>query len=59
MLGNPYTKFDITYKSVVDKQLNEVKNDENREKCVQVHIKTEAPLNILIRERMINTGSGL
>ena len=52
-------KFDFTYKSVIDKQLNEVKNDENREKCVQVHIKTETPLNILIRERMINTGSGL
>ena len=47
MLGYPYTKFDFTYKSVIDKQLNEVKNDENRKKCVQVHIKTEAPLNIL------------
>ena len=44
--------FDFTYKSVIDKQLNEVKNDENREKCVQVHIKTETPLNILIREKM-------
>ena len=54
MLGNPYKKFDFTYKSVIDKQLNEVKNDENREKCVQVHIKTETPLNILIREKMLN-----
>ena len=47
-------KFDFTYKSVIDKQLNEVKNDENREKCVQVYIKTETPLNILIREKMLN-----
>ena len=54
MPGNPYKKFDFTYKSVIDKQLNEVKNDENREKCVQVHIKTETPLNILIREKMLN-----
>jgi len=39
----------ITFnKDVVDKYLQEVKNDQQRKKCVQVHVKTESPLYVLI-----------
>ena len=38
---------DLTYECVVDEQLEEMENDKNWEECVQVDVKTKAPLNVL------------
>ena len=37
-----------TYKCVVDEELNKVKDDQDWEKCIEVNIKRESPLNILV-----------
>ena len=39
----------LTYECVIDKQLQEMENDENWKECIQVNVEAEPPLNILKR----------
>ena len=42
---------DLTYECVVDEQLEEMENDKNWEECVQVDVKTKAPLDVLWKHK--------